>query len=643
MIGFPLDSHVTYENNVPKLDRAVSSAPLRKLIKSLFSDGVMPNPSSSMQVTAKGNLNIAVKSGFAICGGCMKLNESESALALEKADSTYTRIDKIVLRLDDNDDIRSCEFAIKKGTPSASPVSLGLNRNSTVWEIALADITVKANATTITNADIKDLRYDSSVCGVISSISEFDTSTLYQQVQSDLIGFKENEQAEFVEWFEEIREQLSTDAAGNLQNQINVEKARIDEFVAQKGIEHVSNATFNFCGTKTECTSINAISNGICAEVWIRNIKWTSNMVKTYDTIAVLPDGFLAMTQAVSTSGTIHVLFEGDDIQIGVRDNLLRVYRKEGSTPKFYQSIMLTYALKNPIVPELSDLRVDASGERHASAGDSVRTQIIEIREDVDKNANEMKNVVSMLDSIEKEEYEVIEICLKNTKVDAFKSTSAVQVGYVIRSNDYIYPENYGIHEGKYVHIQEMKQGETLVLANGYDFVPDSSSYNMLVTDKDYRVTKLVPFEDLNESRIYQMEEEGYIYISCGYGKANAETKLFTVNTEKKVNAPIVLDMYKQATYNTDPQYGDRALNAILEGRKVYVKVPTMESSGEVTIFSPVLKYKLPSNGGRYLYLRYETDENYAVDSYQGEVYVPVCGELKMLLSQEYSECPLEV
>ena len=51
MIGFPFDSHVTFESDgTPVYDRAITSAPLRKLIAKLLTDGVLPNPSTNLQV-----------------------------------------------------------------------------------------------------------------------------------------------------------------------------------------------------------------------------------------------------------------------------------------------------------------------------------------------------------------------------------------------------------------------------------------------------------------------------------------------------------------------------------------------------------------------------------------------------------------
>lgn len=235
MIGYPLDSHVGYdEHNVPVFDRAITSAPLRKLIKQLFLDGIMPNVSTNMQVVAGSGMKAVVKAGFAICNGCLKLEEEQKTLTLEAADTSYGRIDTIVLRLDDNDNARSCEFAVVKGTASANPVRPALTRNQSIWELGLADIKVPKQSVAVRNDRITDTRYESSRCGVISSISEFDTTGIYQQVQSDLKELRSDEQAVFDTWFNSVKDQLGTDAAGNLLTLIEVERARINALATLK-------------------------------------------------------------------------------------------------------------------------------------------------------------------------------------------------------------------------------------------------------------------------------------------------------------------------------------------------------------------------------------------------------------------------
>lgn len=221
MIGYPLDSRVTYDKfGIPVYDRAVASAALRKLYKSLFSDGVLPNPSTNLQVIAETD-KVKIMSGFALCDGCQKLQEEDIILTLPVSDTVNPRIDTVVLRLDNNEEVRECELHVISGIPAASPVRPELTRTESIWEIGLADIRRTANSTKITNADITDTRYETERCGIISSISRFDTTTLYQQVQDDLFQFQNVSQAEFDQWFATVRDTLSDDAAGNLLNLIN--------------------------------------------------------------------------------------------------------------------------------------------------------------------------------------------------------------------------------------------------------------------------------------------------------------------------------------------------------------------------------------------------------------------------------------
>ncbi len=226
MIGFPFDSHVTFESDgTPVYDRAITSAPLRKLIAKLLTDGILPTPSTNLQVEAGSGMNVVVNPGFAICAGGLKLEENQRTLAIQAADSNYDRIDTVVLRWNDNDSERICDLYIVEGIPAASPLRPELTRTESIWELGLADLFINKNSSAISNQRITDTRYETARCGIISAISEFDTTTLYQQVQADLAGFKASEQADFITWFNDIKGQLSEDAAGNLQKQIGTLEA----------------------------------------------------------------------------------------------------------------------------------------------------------------------------------------------------------------------------------------------------------------------------------------------------------------------------------------------------------------------------------------------------------------------------------
>jgi hypothetical protein len=121
---------------------------------------------------------------------------------------------------------------VLKGVSGSSPVRPELTRNDSVYELGLADLYITKNTTDISAERITDTRLDTARCGVVSSISEFDTTTLYNQIQADLAHFKSENEAEFeawsasmrtdfVAWFDRIKGQLSEDAAGHLQLEID--------------------------------------------------------------------------------------------------------------------------------------------------------------------------------------------------------------------------------------------------------------------------------------------------------------------------------------------------------------------------------------------------------------------------------------
>lgn len=91
--------------------------------------------------------------------------------------------------------------------------------------------------------------------------------------------------------------------------------------------------------------------------------------------------------------------------------------------------------------------------------------------------------------------------------------------------------------------------------------------------------------------------------------------------------------------------YGDDALAAILAGRQIYVKVPSQNPGGLYANFMPVIQYQLPQSGNDYLTLIYLKDglAQNIMAALQTGSFDAVYGQIVMLLSQSYDDCPLKV
>lgn len=255
MIGFPFDSYVTFdEHGQPEYDRAISSQPLKNLLHRLFTDGILPDVSSNLEVVASEGMTINVKPGFCIIQGGLKLEEELRTLSIQASSSSYSRIDTVVMRWNDNVDYRICDLYVLQGEPAANPVRPELTREGGIYELGLADILIPANSTVISDSRITDTRYDAARCGVISSLSEFDTTFIYNQVTADLNEYRSGVETDFTtwinaqttayenwiaeaesnfgsweggleqefnDWFDTIRGILDEEAAGHLQNEID--------------------------------------------------------------------------------------------------------------------------------------------------------------------------------------------------------------------------------------------------------------------------------------------------------------------------------------------------------------------------------------------------------------------------------------
>lgn len=206
-------------DNVP--DRAYDAIDFAKYFASFIGDGVFAHNLNELKTVANSNnMSVTVKSGRAFLKGFWYNSDEDVDLIFNSNSESTTRWDAIVLRFNFSTSARRATLAIKTGT-NARSYSAGkqyiynnLSRDASgIYELCLAIVKIPANAVSylIKTADIYDVR-DEEYCGWVTGlVDQLDTSTIVTQLQ-----------AQFEIWFDAMKGQLSEDAAGHLQLEIDV-------------------------------------------------------------------------------------------------------------------------------------------------------------------------------------------------------------------------------------------------------------------------------------------------------------------------------------------------------------------------------------------------------------------------------------
>ena len=165
----------------------------------IISTGVRRSGDNDLYVQASGGMALSINAGRAWIEG--KWYKNDTAFTDFSVPTAPTgdrgRVDRVVLKLDNSVSGRLIELVYKTGTPAADPTAPALERSGDVYEIALADIAVNPNVTTITQSDIYDRRPHTDVCGWITSPVGYD-------------DYFTNLDTEFNTWFTNTKDTLAS-------------------------------------------------------------------------------------------------------------------------------------------------------------------------------------------------------------------------------------------------------------------------------------------------------------------------------------------------------------------------------------------------------------------------------------------------
>lgn len=235
-------------------DRKYNALEMSSIFDGIIVDGVYMSIGDALNVKSSGGMGITVGIGRAWFNHTWTLNDSLLPLTLANSDVLLNRIDAIVLEVNNNTEVRKNTIKILKGTPSSKPVKPTMTEGELLNQHPLAYISIPAGATSISQSNIENAVGTSACPYVTGVLKGMDIDKLVAQwgaqwaewLSSNTDAWKafmsdntnewksfmaknKNEwsalingnTSEFETWFEHMKDQLSEDAAGNLQLQVD--------------------------------------------------------------------------------------------------------------------------------------------------------------------------------------------------------------------------------------------------------------------------------------------------------------------------------------------------------------------------------------------------------------------------------------
>lgn len=236
-------------------DRLYDAIQMSSIFDGIIRDGIFSTIGDTMIVTSpEDGMYVNVGSGRAWFNHTWTLNDTAYPIEAEEAEVVLDRIDAVILEVNSSAEVRANSIKFLKGTPSSNPVKPTLTHNAEVNQYALAYVRIRAGQTTIFQSDIENtVGTDETpfITGVLQQVSietllkqweaEFNTyftnfqntsttefnnwlatkvseyTAWFAQMQTDM----DSNFNEFDAWFQRMKDQLSQDAAGHLQAQID--------------------------------------------------------------------------------------------------------------------------------------------------------------------------------------------------------------------------------------------------------------------------------------------------------------------------------------------------------------------------------------------------------------------------------------
>lgn len=245
-------------------DRLYNDSDFAKFFSAWFVNGIFINVGKGLQVvdSVAGGMRITLKNGAANINGRVYYLNTDTDLTVPVASSLQDRTDSIVIRLDTS--ARTISTIYKQSDTSVT-------RNTTTYELQIATIFVAKNISEITQSMITDMRTNKSVCGLASPNDPIDVDEFTKQYQALFNKQLNDNNDSFQTWFSNLKNELNSNQAANLQNQINTHTTKID----------------------TNSSNINLLLNKKTVPQWAANTGYSVGDLVRFNSLGTLATGLL--------------------------------------------------------------------------------------------------------------------------------------------------------------------------------------------------------------------------------------------------------------------------------------------------------------------------------------------------------------
>ena len=238
-------------------DRKYNAEEISSIFDGIILDGVYQGFGEALKVEGTSTANqVKIGTGRAWFNHTWTLNDEALYLTLPAPNSTYPRIDAIVLEVNNSSSVRANTIKYISGSAASSPAKPSLTNTTDVHQYPLAYITRPKATTTVSAGNIENA-IGTSACPIVTGVLEvLDDDRFIAQTIANLT-------TDFNTWFEGIKDTLDENTAANLLNKINENYDELKEYIDQnaQSIKNIIDDS-NYLGTKVTDAQKARIADG---------------------------------------------------------------------------------------------------------------------------------------------------------------------------------------------------------------------------------------------------------------------------------------------------------------------------------------------------------------------------------------------